>query len=308
LKVKVSSPARLHFGILNPSELEGRGYGSVGLAIDRPRTVVEAEPYGEVKAEGLRTEDAENFARKITSTLGLRGVKLKVLSIAPVHVGLGSSTQLALSIAMATAKAHKLDLDPLEASIVMGRGTRSGVGTYAFKHGGFIVDGGRGANTSFPPLIFNHPFPEEWSFIVAIPKGLGLHGGGEAEAFRSLKPPKELIYRASYVILLKLIPALLEHDFESFSKWLTELQQIVGSMFSPAQGGVYGKPSQDAIEALMSLGIKGVGQSSWGPSVYGLVETKKAEELLDEAERALSKAEVFLAHPDNVGARVEVVG
>ncbi len=46
--------------------------------------------------------------------------------------------------------------------------------------------GGGGA----PPLLFHHPFPEEWHFVVAIsePERQGVSGGDEASAFRQLPP------------------------------------------------------------------------------------------------------------------------
>lgn len=292
--------------MVSPIELDGRGFGSIGLAIDRPRTIVLAEPCSRVEVEGFRSDDALKIVSKIVPALNLPGVKLKVVSGAPVHVGLGSSTQLGLSIAIATSRAYGLNLDPLEASVVLGRGERSGIGTYVFKFGGFVVDGGRGLHTKMPPLIFNHPFPEEWAFVVAIPKGLGLSSVGEDEAFRLLKLNKELSYRASYIITLGLIPALLEKDFEAFSQKLSELQEVVGSMFSQVQGDIYSESSREAVESIKALGIEGVGQSSWGPSVYGLVKEEVVDEVAEDVKKALKKATVLSARPDNKGARVEV--
>ncbi len=259
-----------------------------------------------MKVEGVRADDARRFAEKVASALGLEGFKLLVKSAAPVHVGLGSTTQLALAVSAALAKLRGAALDPLEASRLLGRGARSGIGTYAFKAGGFIVDGGRGPHTVFPPLIARYDFPEDWAFLVVIPKGRGLHGGAEAEAFRALRPPSELVFKACHLALMKLIPSLLEHDLEGFAQSLTKLQETVGSMFSEAQGGVYNEASREALEVLKSLGLKGVGQSSWGPTVYAVIELDRAPELLDDARSSLPKADVFIARGDNVGAKVEV--
>jgi len=307
LRVEVKAPARLHLGFITPVPVEGRGFGSIGIAVEEPATLVQAEPAEELVVEGLRAEDAERFASATLSWLGLRGAKVKVVKSPPVHVGLGSTTQLALSVAVAVAKAHGVDVDPVEAAKALGRGLRSGAGTYAFKHGGLVVDAGRGLNTEFPPLVFRCSLPSSWAFIVVLPRGRGLSGRVEHEAFRALKPKPRLAHRAAYAVLMKLLPAALEGDLEGFSSALTELQEAVGEMFSEAQGGAFAEHSANAVEALRSIGIKGVGQSSWGPAVYGLVHVGQAEDKLDEVRRVLKGCEAFIARPRNQGASISLV-
>ena len=308
MKVRVSAPSRLHLGMLAPGEVEGRRFGSIGVAIDRPRTVVYAEPSTDRVVEGPRAEDAFRFAEATARLIGVEGFKLRVESVAPSHVGLGSTTQLALACAQALARAYGRPLDPVEASRALSRGLRSGVGTYAFKHGGLVVDGGRGPSSTMPPLIARYDFPEDWCFLVVVPRGVGLHGEREAEAFRGLRPDPQASYRASYVALMRLIPALLERDLPSFARALSEIQELVGSMFAEAQGGVFSEASRDAIEALRAMGLEGVGQSSWGPTVYAVLERSRSMEALEEALRALPGCDVFIAGGDNRGARVEVEG
>ena len=305
LRVRVRAPARLHLGFIAPAELEGRSYGSVGAAIDEPATVVEAEEADELSVEGVRAEEARGFASATLSWLRQRGARVKVEAAPPLHVGLGSTTQLALAVASAVAEAHGVHIDPVEAARVLGRGLRSGAGTYAFKHGGLVIDGGRGPRTAFPPLLFRCELPSDWRFLVALPKGAGLSGRAEAEAFMALTAKPSLAYRAAYVALMRLAPAALEADFNAFSSALTELQRLVGEAFSEAQGGVFAEHSSRAVEALASLGVKGVGQSSWGPAAYGLVRQEEAEEALEGLKRALPDSSVFIAKPCNLGASIQ---
>ncbi|MCX8205160.1 MAG: GHMP kinase [Candidatus Nezhaarchaeota archaeon] len=307
MRVEVKAPARLHLGFITPAALEGRSYGSVGIAIEEPATLVRAERAGELRVEGFRAEDAKRFAVDILRRLNLPGARLIVERAPPPHIGLGSTTQLALTVAYAIGKVYGASIDPVEAAKVLGRGSRSGAGVYAFKYGGLVVDAGRGEGTEFPPLIFRCDFPSSWLFVAATPKGVGLSGRAEAEAFEALRSRPEVAYRAAYVALMKLIPAVLEEDFERFSLALTEFQTLVGEAFSEVQGGVFAEYSFKAIEALRALGIKGVGQSSWGPTVYGLVKAREAEEKLEEARRALPGCEVFLAKPSNRGASYQVL-
>ncbi|MFC6767394.1 GHMP kinase, partial [Natrinema soli] len=56
----------------------------------------------------------------------------------------------------------------------------------------------------------------------------------------------------------------------------------------------------------------GVGQSSWGPVVYGVTDTRHADEAEAAAEDALAdrglEGRVILAEPAEGGARVRVDG
>ena len=53
-------------------------------------------------------------------------------------------------------------------------------------------------------------------------------------------------------------------------------------MFAARQGGVFHPRAAPVVEALLALGVGAVGQSSWGPSVYGIVES--AERAFDVAD------------------------
>jgi len=66
------------------------------------------------------------------------------------------------------------------------------------------------------------------------------------------------------------MPAVIEHDLEAFGHSLTDMQEQVGLCFAPAQGGSLASPENAAIvRFLRDAGLHGVGQSSWGPTLYG---------------------------------------
>src|SRR5438445_13244903 len=71
------------------------------------------------------------------------------------------------------------------------RGRRSGVGTWTFAYGGFVLEGGRTAGTErVAPLLARLPFPDMWRCVVAVPRGKpGLAGDDEAAAFARLPSP-----------------------------------------------------------------------------------------------------------------------
>jgi beta-ribofuranosylaminobenzene 5'-phosphate synthase len=309
-------------GILNPSlGVAERRYASAGVAVQAPRTIVEVESDRVLSVAGLFTEESAVFARKILNHYELSGAKITVLSAPPRHAGLGSTTQLSLSIAVGLTRLHGLNVQPVELATVLGLGKQSAIGTYAFQHGGFIVEGGWAEKTIFPPLLFRYSFPEDWQFLIIIPKNRGFDEKEEAKAFENLPTPSEdLVYEACYRLLLGMAPAILEENITAFGENLIKLQEVVGAMFSKVQGGVYQPDSVPLIEKLRETGAAGYGQSSWGPAVYGLFDPQKSQTLrvllkreilhegsIDESNGSLHGSsdlgEVHLTRVDNRGAR-----
>ena len=122
----------------------GRIHGSVGVAIDRPNIVLKARIAPEVRAEGPQSERMKAFANTILDGSGVEGgAELEIVSDIREHSGFGSGTQLGLAVGTALSELYGLALSPEEIALKLGRSKRSGIGTYTFKHGGFIVDGGR---------------------------------------------------------------------------------------------------------------------------------------------------------------------
>ena len=64
--MRVQAPARLHLGMLAVAgDGDGaRRFGGLGVAVERPAVVLEAEPAGELSAEGADAERALAFARR----------------------------------------------------------------------------------------------------------------------------------------------------------------------------------------------------------------------------------------------------
>ncbi|MEM2213701.1 MAG: hypothetical protein QXD66_00640 [Candidatus Nezhaarchaeales archaeon] len=311
VRVWVSAPSRLHFGMINPVGVEGRLYVSLGIGIEEPRTVVEAETYDELVVEGLHKRLAQKYAERVARVFGTWSGRIRIHSTAPRHVGLGSTTQIALSVAYALLSLYRREEKVVNVAKALGLGEQSGVGTYVFERGGFVLDGGViGIKGSFPPLILKLDVPEWWRFIVTIPLGRGVSGRAEKRAFASLKPSKEnekLVHGAAHVTLCKLLPALLEEDLEVFGKALIELQEIVGTMFSQAQGDIYSPLSAKVIEVLRELRVEGYGQSSWGPAVYAVTSDDKAEIVANKIRRRLKiKNRTFVVKADNQGAKIMV--
>jgi len=312
MRIVVSTPSRLHFGIVDMRGDLGRLHGSVGVSIAKPRLVLEAEKAEGVEVKGLDPAGAGETINKIQQFYGSEGgIRVATRERIPPHQGFGSGTQVALALASAYAKLYQFNVDPKELAIALGRSRVSGIGTHGFMSGGFIVDGGRPKKNpeTMPPLVFRCDVPEDWRFIVCIPDlGEGFSGELERSAFKRLKPPPaDRVSLAARLVLLKMIPAIIERDIEAFGSAMTELDRVFGGYWGEVQHGTYSHPFiEECVEKLLANGAWGAGQSSWGPALYGLVRAGEEEARVLKAMRRFlgGRGSVFSTKADNRGARV----
>ena len=306
--VRVEAPARLHLGMLAVGDTGTRRFGGLGAAVERPAVVLEAEPADDLSVEGADAERALAFARRCRDALRLPGgARLRVVEAIPRHVGLGSGTKLALAVAQALAALDDRTLDAPALAQAAGRAARSAVGMWTFALGGLVVEGGvRGKGSA--PLLTRHAMPDEWRIVTVVPDAEpGLSGSAEAQAFERLEPSAERSAVIAQLVLTSLLPALVERELEEFGGALTRVQRLVGDEFAPMQGGRFHPRAGALVEALLSGGAAGAGQSSWGPAVYGVVGNEAAGRDLARRMEDLvgGNGAVDVVAFDNRGARLE---
>jgi len=259
--------------------------------IEAPGIELLAEPAHQPSAEGplaARVRDLlADLPGRFTS-LGMpapaRSAWVRIVHAPKEHIGLGVGTQLSLAVTRVLLELNECDpadLRPTQLARLAGRGARSGIGLHGFFEGGFLVDGGHRIDGDIPPLVVRHPFPEEWHILLIQPPQVGLHGTDERRAFTELPSvPARVTERLCRLVLFDLLPGLIERDLDGFGQALGEIQRRVGECFSPVQGGVFASSlAEEVVEELGRLGLKGAGQSSWGPTLYAFSEA-------DERERA----------------------
>jgi beta-RFAP synthase len=276
--VTIRVPARLHLGFLDLNGGTGRRFGSVGLPLNEPETVVTLSRSGETRVEGAESSRASAHLSTLCAHLGIRGQhRLVVEQSIPPHAGLGSGTQIALAVAAALRTLHKLPLDIGGDATLLERGGRSGIGIASFKDGGVIVDAGKNAGGAPPPVVARLPFPEQWRVILILDHaGHGLHGEAEVAAFRTLPPfPASSSGEICRRVLMGLMPAVVERDLAAFGAAVTAIQTLVGTHFAPAQGGVFTSRHVEAVaHGLAEAGAVGIGQSSWGPTGFAFAPSQ----------------------------------
>lgn len=285
--VTVTAGARLHLGFLDLNGGLGRRFGSVGLAIEQPATRLTLRRAAALRVEGPEAERASRHLELLASHLGLKSAyRLTIHEAIPAHAGLGSGTQLALAVATALRRLEGFLPDHLNDGLLLRRGARSGIGLGIFERGGLVVDGGRGAQTSTPPIIVRMDFPQQWRVIIVLdPRAQGVHGGEEQAAFAGLSEfSAASAAEICRLVLIKALPALAEQDIGSFGDAIARLQEIVGEHFAPAQGGAsYASAAVAQImKELREHGARGTGQSSWGPTGFAFAaDVREAKRLCD---------------------------
>jgi beta-ribofuranosylaminobenzene 5'-phosphate synthase len=312
--IRIEAPARLHFGMLDLRGSFGRRFGGIGAGVFDPSLVLEVARATGVEAEGAEANRAVEFARRYLASQGIReGARIVIRHAIPEHAGLGSGTQLALAVARGIAELYGRPTDAATLATAVGRGRRSAIGTWLFEGGGFVVEGGRREGTDrIAPLLTRLPIPDSWRCVVAVPwSAEGVSGESEVQAFRELPlPPEREVEHVAHILVMSLLPALVEGDLETFGRAISTIQQINGSWFAPAQGGTFASgASSELIRKMSEWGAAGVGQSSWGPAVYGITEgDDRAAELATKVRAVLNgSGMVYVNQFARTGARVTVL-
>jgi beta-RFAP synthase len=301
--IRVSAPSRLHFGLFSLCGADGtaaawpdrdglptlpaRAFGGVGLMLEQPGVAVTMEPADRWSAAGPLAARALAYAQRASAALQLERPSHVYVERSPAeHVGLGSGTQLGLAIARGVAIiGGRGAMDSVELAGCIGRGRRSALGIHGFAHGGFLVEGGKPAADRVAPLVARVDFPSQWQVLLVIPRDLhGAHGDRELAAFQDLGRSKPDLHRTEALcrlVVLGILPALAEADLEGFGAALYDFNRRAGEMFQPWQGGIYAHPRiAQLVTAIRSIGrARGVGQSSWGPTVFAVVAAAEAPEL-----------------------------
>jgi beta-ribofuranosylaminobenzene 5'-phosphate synthase len=324
---RVEAPSRLHFGLLSlPADgadrwlgfgdapgLPVRSFGGVGLMIDTPGVAVSVRPATEWRAEGSGSGRALQFAQKFADGLPpaeRRAFHVQVERCAPEHTGLGIGTALGLAVARALAiELGHADWSVMELAKRAGRGERSAVGIHGFEQGGFIVEAGKLPGEAIAPLVSRHEFPDAWRILVIQPgEPADWHGDRERRAFAQLRRDSDagLTETLCRLVLLGMLPALAAGDCDAFGEALYEFNARVGAVFAPVQGGIYGSPAvAEVIAFLRAQGVHGAGQSSWGPTVFGVVtDVDRTIDLARRVAERFTAARCLIAKANRGGAQV----
>jgi beta-RFAP synthase len=324
--IRVQAPSRLHFGLLSFGTeqrwsnrlgelvLPARRFGGAGLMVRAPGVRLEVRRARAWSADGPLAERALAFARRLIRTLApaeAPPLHLRAERAVREHVGLGTGTQLGLAVARAITTSYGMPgMAAAELARRVGRGKRSALGIHGFAQGGFLVEGGKRDPEATAPLVARVAFPEAWRVVLVVPPwGEGLHGESETKAFRRLADERVATDCLCRLVILGMLPALIEQDLEAFGDAVHDFNAHAGEAFARVQGGIYANSRvAELIAVLRQEGIRAVGQSSWGPAVFAVVENDDRAEALARELRSkfgFEGDEVLVTQACNQGAITE---
>jgi beta-ribofuranosylaminobenzene 5'-phosphate synthase len=315
----LETPSRLHFGLLSFGRGDQRQFGGVGLMIRRPGLRLEASPADEFETAGLMAERTCEFARLWQAHYGNRDLprcRLQVLDAPRQHTGLGVGTQLGLGVAVLLhACGGEPCPPPAQLALSVRRGLRSAIGAYGFCEGGMIVERGKLPHEVLSPLDARIHLPDTWRVVLIFPGAGtarlrdGLSGTSEYRAFATLPAvPPETTRAMTRELRQHLVPAAASGDFERFAESVYRYGRRAGECFAPVQEGAYHSPLVESlVRELRREGVRGVGQSSWGPTLFALQPDQRRAEALAmwlQARWGMEPSQWLITRPCNQGARL----
>jgi beta-ribofuranosylaminobenzene 5'-phosphate synthase len=318
---EVTTPGRLHFGMLSFGQPYGRSFGGLGAMIAGCGVRVRLRRASSFSAVSHVGERAIGVAQRCAAAWGLDEhscCAIQVMEIPRQHIGLGTGTQLALAIAAGMQRLYVEGSARLEQTYTAndaaalaqaaGRGLRSSVGVYGFGAGGMILEAGKLQGEAIAPLVSRAALPEAWRVVLFVQREAeGLHGDAERTAFAGLEQvPLELTAELTRLAVMEILPAAIAARFIDFAAALTAYGKLAGKPFERASSRLpYAEATGQLFEWLDLQGVQGYAQSSWGPAVVAVCESQLvAESLVAAADAAvLSKQyEISIASFDDRGA------
>jgi len=317
--IKITTPSRLHITLIDMNGEIGRVDGGAGLTLSSPNVKVTA-----AEADEIRIEGPQGFADRMRKAAEAllpegKGVKIDVKELIPPHVGFGSGTQAALAAAAAVNELYGLGKSVRELAFAVKRGGTSGIGVTAFEKGGFIVDGGHrfkdkgafmpSAASRVPPgpVLFRGDFPD-WDIVIAVPNEKGMHDQQEIDVFQEFCPlPIEEVREVAHMVLMKMMPAVIEGDIESFGAAVNHVQTVG---FNKRESLIWPGFVKD-IASFMRSRSYGAGVSSFGPVVYAFVDNREeGRQLQAEVQKMLDESVggiTMMTRAKNGGAEISKV-
>ena len=281
---------------------------------------------------------AEEFSRRVQRIVELRHClvpagtlpqRIELPETLSLHQGLGAGTQLAATVALGLevldqqSRHHRWNENQWQAALsaiadeepetwlirFTRRGQRSAIGLKGFLSGGFILDNGYSAMDAPIRRIAARsvPLPPAWRIVLVRPTShLGMFGQAESQAMEELGRKANPHRDAMIQLAEAAIGNSNSEDFPALVGGLDRYMELAGELFRSLQGDLYnGAPVRQAVEVARDAGLCAVGQSSWGPTVFGLTRDElHARRVLDGIRQTCPTAfQTSIVSPAAQGAR-----
>ncbi len=326
--MEIETSARLHLSLIDLNGLEGRLDGGIGITLEKPSLKMECTQTDDDTVIGFDDDvsivnkevyeskilDAED---KIKKYLNIdTNYSFRIHESYPIHHGLGLGTQLSLSVAKLISSLNDIELNAYELAKIIQRGGTSGIGVHSFDKGGLIIDGGHkksvkndflpsfASKVSPPPLLARYDFPEDWDIILITPNiSQGASGNEEIDIFQTYSPINiNDVERICYLTLMKLMPAVIEEDIESFGDSVNKIQSMG---FKKIERDLQDSKVNTLLENMKSIDIPCVGMSSFGPTCFGITDSLSKDLINQITDLTDSDTHIQITKGKNHGAIIK---
>lgn len=290
IDILITAHYRVHINSIDLNGTTRRCCGGIGFAVQHPALRLRVEEGGIDEVISSHGADAEKYLALVKAVERFKGhLRVEEIEVVRPHIGLGSLTQLKLSILKAIRLFKGQSLNEASIPRELRIGTTSGIGLGTFLYGGFILEGGyrvdagaqraiNGEEGGLPsPILARYELPQDWGVLLAVPKSLqSISGNQEEEFFDSITPtPQNETREIAYHILLGVLPAIREADFDGFVESVKLVCRLGSKPYelrlNPACLPVIG-----ALESLFGFG----GLSSLGPTCYTFFERSRYDNIM----------------------------
>jgi predicted sugar kinase len=206
------------------------------------------------------------------------------------------------------------ELDARQLASLAGRGLRSAVGLQGFLTGGLILDEGYQTTEATRPIDTQYlALPDAWRVVLVRPaNSAGVSGDQESHLLddiaRAENPHRDEMHRIAAHVM-SYITRCPQPDFAAVMEPLEAYMQLAGALFANQQGGMYNGPivANAAAEA-SRVGLRGVGQSSWGPTIFGFSpDDRSARNIVEQLGKLPHQYTLTIAQPARQGAQWRTV-
>ncbi|MEZ0290592.1 MAG: beta-ribofuranosylaminobenzene 5'-phosphate synthase family protein [Sulfolobales archaeon] len=309
-EIEIRSVSRIHITLIDLNGTWGLIDGGAGLVLEEPYFLTSVRESDRDSIEFLSTCDtacceeikrvAQNCLDRTKRYLRSRSsYNIRFKRFYPPHIGLGSTTQLCLSVAVGVWLIERGETPSIvELARIVRRGGTSGIGVYGFAMGGFIIDGGHLRDVekrSFlpsdyseapPPVLLERAdIPDKWRFILVRPRTAArIYGSRELSVFQDNTPLDiREVYEVSYHVFMGLLNAVKRGNITMFKRHLRRIQDIG---FKSVEWKIQ---DESIIRLARHLDRERIeyGLSSMGPTIFIPVLEEETEETLKKINNLL---------------------
>lgn len=276
---------RIHFGLADMGAASRRMYGGSGISINAFYVRAEAkesDSFDLCTSGYISSRTRENIVKAVENAKS-RGLattcKLSVHSDIPQHVGLGSSTQVILTVLESLSGLFHWALSAYEMIELSGRGRTSLVGAATHFFGGLCVDAGQSYHEGVTYEPSHNPghrrpalyvgcwdFPANWKVsLFGIELSPSLDTNIEQSFMAQNAPTSKTVGLKTISALYHgILPALIETDYSAFFESLKILNTIgFEKKVLEIQPKVIARILKELWENNVAAGV-----SSFGPTIF----------------------------------------